>query len=167
MGRLPATFAGMPVMFRVPFIMQTTKSLTASQSGIAFPEGPVTNGIDKPFEVHRMIPRVTALDGATPPVVVGVQPDEDSLSSLVSITIRDFGKNQALTKAPTRLANFVKGAGERTWEFAEPYYLLQGDGFEITGKSLAYPAGLNTTSIQVTISFEGFLLVLAPPTDRR
>lgn len=165
MGRLPATFAGMPVMFRVPFAMQTVKSFTTAQSGVSFPEGPVTQGVDKPFEIHRMVPRITALDGSS--VALNTQPSDDIMEALISITIRDFGKNQALTKARTRLANFVKGSAERTWEFAEPYYLLQGDGFEINGSSLAYPAGLGVTSLQVTISFEGFLVVVAPPTDRR
>lgn len=165
MGRLPATYAGIPIMFRVPFIMQTTKVLTTAQNGVSFPEASVTHGIDKPFEVHRMIPRITGLDGSD--VILFAQPDDDLMESLINVTIRDFGKNQALVKSSTCVADLVKGSAERTWEWAEPYYLKQGDGFEIGGRSETFPAGFTATKLRVQISFQGFLVVLAPPTDRR
>jgi len=165
MGRLPATYAGMPIMFRCPAVMHTSLIAGASTHGLSFQTGPVTHASDKPFEVHRMIPRVSGLDVSS--VFVGTQPDEDIMSALISITIRDFGKNRALTKGLTLLANFVRGSAERTWEWADPYYMKQGDGFEIRGQTQPFPVGFAPVLLKVDIAFEGFEIVLAPPTDRR
>lgn len=165
MGRLPATYAGMPIMFRVPFVMQTTKIITSGQNGVSFPEAPVTHGIDKPFEVHRMIPRITGLDSDDVPLYV--QPDDDLMAALVSITLRDFGKNQTLLKVPSAINSLTRGSAERTWEWAEPYYLKQGDGFEIGARAVDFPDSYTADGLRVQISFEGFLVVLAPPMDRR
>ena len=168
MGRLPSTYAGMQIMFRVPFAMQTTLDLpqnTASQ----FPEFPVTHSIDKPFEIHRMIPRITAIAGNK--VIQAAQPSDDLMEALISISIRDFGKNNSLTKAVTPLGNLVRGSAERTWEFAAPYYLKQGDGFEINAVSGSYPVDGQGTPIanvlRAQISFIGCLIVVAPPTEQR
>ncbi len=165
MGRLPSTYAGLPIMFRVPFAMVTTKVISSAQTGISFPERGVTHAIDKPFEIHRMIPRQTALDAGG--IVLAAQPDDDIMAALVSISIRDFGKNNSLTKQIMPLANFTKGSAERTWEWAEPYYMKQGDGFEIGGKADTFPASLDGDSLRTQIVFEGFLCVLAPPMNNR
>lgn len=165
MARLPATFAGLPIMFRVPQVMRTVWDFTTGLNNQSFPTAPVTHAVDLPFEVHRMIPRVAAYDEDG--VILGEQPPEDLMNALISVRIRDFGKNNSLTKSMTALDNLVRGSSERTWEWADPYYLKQGDGFEVTGRSATFPVLADVVTLRVNLTFEGFLVVMAPPTGAR
>lgn len=166
MGRLPETFASQPVAFRVPYIMSGTFILGSAAGPSQLPTATFMCTEDKPFEIHRMIPRVLAVDASNQPVE-GVS--SDLMLRLISMQIQDLGKDQFFTKQPVTLNGFVKGTTEQTWEFADPYYLRKSENLIVSLTSETYPAGFlaEATSIQVQISFEGFLVVIAPPTDRR
>jgi hypothetical protein len=141
--------------------------VAASVSGAQFPDATFLHNIDKPFEIHRMIPRLTGLSDATPPVVNTAQP-EDVLERLVRLRINDFSKNELLMKAPQLVDTITKGTAEKTWEFAEPYTLVRSEGLQISVDTLAFPVlSPVVASIRVEIAFQGFLIVVAPPSEAR
>jgi len=164
MGRLPDTFAGQRISpMRPPFVMSGSLTMPSATGPTQFPASTFMVTEDKPFEIHRMIPRVIALDASSNPAE-GVA--EDLMLRLISVQVLDLGKNQEFTKQAVPLHDLIKGTTERTWEWAEPYYLRKGENFIINLTSATYPAVLAGLSIRVQISFGGFLVVVAPPSDR-
>jgi hypothetical protein len=162
---------------RIPYAMPGELILTGSVSGVQYPDSAFTNNVDMPFECHRVIPRVTALDDAN--VAVPNQPSQDLLQSLIRVRVNDFGKNVIMTKNPAILNTLTKGNDERTWEFAEPYYLVRSEGFQVVLDSLTFPpiwdgAQIVTAppttpiiSLRVEWAFQGFLCQVAPPSNTR
>ncbi len=170
MGRLPATWGERVIMDRVPYemsgelILPTADSTTA---GVQFPDATFMNTVDKPFEIHRMIPRVMGL-GATN-ILFSPQPDQEELASLVRLRMTDLGLDQVLTKNPTLISLLTKGSSERTWEFADPHYLTRSNLIQVVCDMLSLPTAFasNITKLRIGISFQGFLLVVAPPSENR
>ena len=177
MGRLPSEFGGLPIKMRIPYTMVGEVTLVTNQSGQQYPDAVFTANTDMPIEIHRVVPRITALDGTG--VAVPNQPNEDLLMSLVRARVNDFGKNALMTKNPTRITNLVKGSSERTWEFADPYYLVRSEGFQVVLDALAFPVlwdGAQVpnnapvtpiVSLVVSWAFQGFLLQVAPASNVR
>ena len=84
------------------------------------------------------------------------------------LTINDLGINQILTKNPTLIALLTKGTSELTWEFADPHYLVRGNQIQVIADALAYTGVVdNFTNMRIGLSFQGFLLVVAPPSETR
>jgi len=165
MGRLPSTWAEKLITMRTPYEMDGELMVASGATGQQYPDATFANNIDKPFEIHRMIPRVTALDSSGVPLAT--QPDQDLLQSLVRLSITDLGKNTPLTKSPTLMKLFTKGEAERTWEFADPYYLIRTELIQIVVDSLPFPAIDGLAFLRVEISFQGFLLTVAPASESR
>jgi hypothetical protein len=170
MGRLPATWADRVITMRVPYNMPGEIILASGQTGKQFPLATFSNNVDKPFETHRYKPFVTALDASGN--AVDPQPDQDLLQGLVRVRIFDEGKNQDLTKNPSLMHLLTKGSSERTWEFADPYYMVRSENYQVTCDVLVFPAAWATltipiTQIRVESDFQGFLLVVAPPSNTR
>ena len=181
MGRLPSNWGGREITMRIPYIMQGELILAGNQSGVQFPDAVFTNNVDMPFEGHRMIPRVTGLDSSNN--VQPVQLGQDTLQELARLRINDFGKNVMMTKNPTLMNTLTKGSSERTWEWAEPYYLIRSEGFQVVVDTLTIPVWDGgqcpcvapeeppppslLTNIRIGIAFQGFLCVVAPPSNTR
>jgi len=176
MGRLPSEWAGRPITMRIPHELAGELVLAASASGVQYPDALFTNNVDMPFEAHRVIPRVTALDASN--VALANQPAQDLLQSLIRARINDFGKNVMMTKNPTMMNLLTKGSSERTWEWAEPYYIIRSEGFQVVLDSLAFPVwdgnqipqdppDVPLVSLRVEWAFQGFLCVVAPPSNTR
>jgi len=176
MGRLPDRWANRIITMRIPYTMEGELVLAGSASGKQFPDATFTNNVDMPFEIHRTIPRVTGLDASS-----NVQPNQmsqDTLGELVRLRINDFGKNVLLTKNPTLISTLTKGSSERTWEFADPYYLVRAEGLQVVCDTLvlptwdgaqlpASPPGNALANLRIEIVFQGFLLQVAPPSNTR
>jgi hypothetical protein len=176
MGRLPDKWAGRVITMRIPYTMEGELIIAGSQSGVQFPDATFTNNVDMPLECHRMIPRVTGLDSSK-----NVQPNqmaEDTLSELIRLRINDFGKNVIMTKNPTLMNVITKGSSERTWEWADPYYLVRSEGLQVIVDSLvlptwdggqipASPPNNALANLRVEVVFQGFLLQVAPPSNTR
>ena len=165
MGRLPETFAGRRIAFRVPFTMPGTMVIGSSAGPVQFPTATFMQTEDKPFEIHRVIPRLSNVNTAIP---------ESTLMRMVSIRMEDLGKEQFLTKQPLagqpqdiQIINIVKGDVEKTWEWPDPYYLRKNENIIVSLQSIPYPTEVEGVGIQVEIVLEGFLIVIAPPSDRR
>ena len=164
MGRLPAKFADKVITFRVPYSQPGELTVTASQQGIQFPESTFLHNIDKPFEIHRMLVRTTAFDGSTPPAIVNPQPIGNILDKVIRLRIVDTSKNENLTKAAHLIATLLTD-NRRTWEWEDPYTLVRSEGLQIAVDAQVFFAG--TVNVRVEISFQGYLVVIAPPTETR
>lgn len=166
MGMLPATWADRRISFRVPYNMAGELTLAGSVSGQQYPDATFLHSIDKPFEIHRLIPRITGVDSNG--AVVATQPDQDLLQSLVRLRINDFSKNEQLTKASTLMKLLTKGSSERTWEFAMPYYLTRSEGLQVLVDTQAIPVfNPVVNQLRIELNFQGFLVVVAPPSEQR
>lgn len=189
MGRLPAQFAGKDITFRIPYSMPGELVIANGLTGQVFPEATFLHNVDKPFEIHRVIIRITPFDNQGTPVVV--QPQflantffiTNVLEKYVRVRIRDTSKNESFTKNAQLVDGLVKG-NERTWEWDEPYSLVRSEGFEIqvdnvapTTFTLSVCGCAQSTStatqtvtianLRVEITFEGFLLIIAPASESR
>jgi hypothetical protein len=181
MGRLPSQWAGRDITMRIPYTMAGELIVASNQSGVQYPDSVFTNNVDMPFECHRMIPRVTGLDSSKN--VQANQLPVETMLELVRLRVNDFGKNVIMTKNPTLANTLVKGSSERTWEWADPYYLVRSEGFQVVVDSLLIPDwsgnqfqcncdGTPTdpnplASLRVEVSFQGFLIQVAPPSNTR
>lgn len=166
MGRLPATFANQEIKARQPWSTFGEKIVTSGQANQLYADALFQNSTDKPFEIHRLVPRCLALDVNGTALIT--QPDQDLLQSLVRITIKDLGKDTNLLKTATPLTTLVKGTAERTWEWAEPYYLVKSEQFQVQVTAATFPAfDLAVAQLAVWLNFEGFFIVVAPPGSGR
>jgi hypothetical protein len=163
MGRLPEEFAGKEIRFRIPYSMPGELQLDAESQGVQFPEATFLHNVEKGFEIHRVIVRLTALDDSTPPIVLATQPT--ILDKLVRLRITDTSKNEVLTKNAQLVDSLLKD-NERTWEWEDPYTLVRSEGFQVACDTDAnYPDG--TTYIRVEITFQGYLIVITAPSESR
>lgn len=168
MGRLPDSFAGRKITFRVPYNMPGELTVDFNTPGTQFPEATFSHQIDLPFEIHRVIPRITGLDAAG--LVLAEQPSQDILAALVRLLFVDFAKNQQMMKSAQLISLLTKGSSERTWEWAEPYTIVKAEGFQVRVDTLAAPNPQfdpEVDSLRIELNFQGFLLVVAPPSENR
>lgn len=161
MGRLPSTFEGRQILQRIPYTLAGEFTMTTLLQNQQYPDATFQNNVNKPFEIHRMIPRIYAFsDGA----MVVTQPDQELLLGLIRARISDLGLDQLITKSATILGTLLKGSSERTWEWAEPHYLPNNAQLQVVLDALAFPTfNPVATQLRVCITFEGFLLVLGTP----
>jgi hypothetical protein len=150
--------------------------------------------VDKPFEIHRVIVRLTPkaevrYEGqAAPtlqPIVAGLAyPIE--LDKLIRVKFMDVSKNENLTKSPV-LVGALQTRVFDTWEWEEPYTLVRSEGLQVQIDTQPYPAvcvsgifqdappppacGITTpvliSLVRIEITLEGFLIVVAPPSETR
>jgi len=149
-------------------------------TGIQYPEATFLHNADKPFEVHRMIARITPFDNQTPPVVlspvvIGAVPGfMNILEKFVRLRVRDTSKNENMTKN-AQLIGVWTPENRRTWEWEEPYTMVRSEGFEVSVDNVLAPnptitVGNTTTTIanlRVECTFEGYLVVIAPASETR
>ncbi len=165
MGRLPDQWAGRKITMRVPYEMAGEITLASVQSGLQFPDATFQHNVDKPFEVHRCKPIITALDAQG--VAILAQPAQEFLQQLLRVRISDLGKNELITKSPTMIALITKGSAEATWEWAEPYTIVRSESFQVVADALSFANLAGTTSLKLGWAFQGFLLVVASPSESR
>jgi hypothetical protein len=165
MGRLPDSWAGRKITMRIPYEMAGEVPMTTAQVGQQFPDATFLHNVDKPFEIHRCKPFCIALD--TNGDVLDNQPDQVVLQSLLRVRISDLGKNELMTKAPTALPLLTKGTAEQTWEWAEPYTIVRAESFQIVVDALAFTNFSDLVTLRLAWMFQGFLIVVAPPSESR
>lgn len=165
MGRLAQNFAGLTVVDMIPYNMPSTLTLTSGAQGVAFPNSDLLNTVDKPFAVHRVIPRIIALDANG--LILDTQPEQEVREALISLRMVLTGFNQEATKAVVPIGNLLLGSTDhRAWSLEEPFVLPNSYGVQVFADCRAFPAGFagdGITSLQVRINLQGYLLVVAPP----
>lgn len=165
MGRLPNTYADRPIMARDPYAMYGELAITSGQAPTEFPPATFQCQTDRPLEIHRLIPRVYALDGQG--VFLEPQPDQDLLAGLVRISIQVNNRQESVTRGDPRINALTKGSAERTWEWADPEYLERSTGFTVVVSGSTFPAIDGLASLLVGLNFEGFKITIHPATNNR
>jgi hypothetical protein len=158
-------YADMSIEYRIPYHMPGELTVLGNAPGNQFADAVFSHNVNKPFEIHRMIVRLTAFDGAVPPAILAVQPG--TLEKLIRLRIADIGHNEVFTKNAALVDTLIcSEAGScGSWEWEDPYTVTREGIFQISVDSLVYPAG--TTNIRVEVSLQGFLIIIAPPTEDR
>jgi hypothetical protein len=179
MGRLPTQFAGKLITFRIPYTLPGELLVTNGAVGIQFPDATFLHNVEKPVEVHRMTVRITPFDNATPaaqltPAFVGAIPSlMNILEKYVRIRVSDTSKNEFLTKN-AQLVDGISPQNEKVWNWAEPYTMVRSEGFQIAVDNILanFPITVGNTTVtvgalRIEVTFEGFLIVIAPPSESR
>jgi len=175
MGRLPAEFAGKPITFRIPYSMPGELLIPSNTQGQQFPDATFLHNVDKPFEIHRVIIRLSGFDGAATPALIPAQPA--NLAKLVRLRLSDTSKNEALTKAAHSIDTLLSANAE-TWEWEDPYTMVRSEGFtaqvdtQVLGVVCSPDANCDLQSVtvanvRVELAFQGYLIVIAPPSESR
>jgi hypothetical protein len=166
MGRnsiIPHSYDDQVIKFRIPYTMPGELVVEASASGEFFPDGAFNYNIDKPFEIERMIVRLTAIDAEGE--IIEAQPT--TLQKRVRLTITDTSKNEDLTKARTPVENLISSlaGGDGSWEWYSTYTIVRSEGFTIGVDTSTFPDG--TEKVRIDISFQGNLIVIQPASETR
>lgn len=173
-GIVPEFFAGQRIKYRIPYHMPGEVVVTPNQSGVAFPEGQFLHNVDKPFEIDRMIIRLTAFDDAQTPALMEQQPN--GLDERIRMSLLDISKDLRLTKNPGLISSFLTD-DKRTWEWAVPYTIVRQEGLQVVLDADAFPTicvpnpadcdgppvASVVGSVRVEVSFQGYLIILEPP----
>jgi hypothetical protein len=180
MGRLPTHFADQRIKFRIPYTMPGELVLGLSATGVLFPDSTFLHNVDKPFEVHRVVVNTYPFDDGTPPdpldpLFCGQIPDHEKiLRNFVRTRIQDTSKNELMNKSAQLLSTLVKD-NSATWEWEDPYTIVRSEGFTVSADCLlaaGYPITVDAVTVNVEnvrfgLTFEGYLIVVAPPSETR
>ncbi|KKL77231.1 hypothetical protein LCGC14_2036970 [marine sediment metagenome] len=170
---VPTVFDGQFIKWRVPFSQAGELLLAPGASGAFFPEDQFKTNYDKPFEIWRMIIRLTAFDDDSPRVLIEPQPT--TLAERIRLDIEDTRKTQKITRGPTLISTLLSKNAE-SWEWQVPYTLINTEGLAIQADSQLFPTyvvplaaapaasqDVVVERVRIEITIQGYLLVLYPP----
>lgn len=178
MGRLPLSFAGKDITFRIPYNIAAELDVGPNLSGVVFPEASFLHNVDKPFEIHRAKIGLTAKgtpEGFSTPTVLEPQPT--TLEKRIRLRILDFAKNENLTKSATLVSQLLqKNTG--AWDLEEPYTIVRSEGFQVQIDTQDYPAvvildanvepeRVEVQFVRIEVNFQGYLDIIGPPSEVR
>jgi len=169
MGRnsiIPHSFGDQSIKFRIPYTMPGEQLVDQNASGVFFPEATFLHNVDKPFEIDRMIIRISETDDSD--VVINPQPAFRDLVNRVRLTVTDVSKNENLTKASHLVSTLItsEAGGDGTWEWYVPYTVVRSEGMQIGIDTDTSPGGGNNR-FRVEIALQGSLIVLQPASNTR
>lgn len=159
MGRLPTQYAGEMISFRIPYSMFGELVVDPDINGEAFPDSVFQHNIERPFEIHRLRIEVIAIDDAGVPV----DPQPALMAERVRLNIVDTSKDVLMTKAATRVEDLIT-SNARTWEWEQPYTIVRSEGFNV---DVSTDSLIADTFFRVQLNFQGFQIVIAPPSEVR
>lgn len=178
--RLPTYFGERQIKFRAPYSMPGEYVVKFADNPLpfssAFPEATFLQATDKPMEVHRMLADVTPLTtdqaGNLNPLLLPAATLKAFLRC-VRVSIQDVSKNQLITKNKQLLSDLLDET-TGAWEWYDPYTMSRSEGFEISfdflqfdATALGLPQGVTITGLRLAVTFEGYTIVIAPPTNER
>lgn len=178
MSRLPLQYAGKVITFRLPYNMPGELDIEPNVSGRVFPDVTFSHQIDKPFEIHRMYVRLVAKGtpvGFTVPTVLEPQPT--TLEQRVKLKVQDVGKNENQMKSAAYVSAMIS-RHTGTWEWEEPYTIVRSEGFQVQCDTQDYPNVVIIDAtlqpelvpvqfIRVVVSYQGYLVIVSPPSETR
>jgi hypothetical protein len=160
--------------------MPAEMTVLANTANNAFPADVFKLDTDKPFEIWRMIVRLTAQSVDVPPFIFEPQPA--SLNKHVRLRVVDTAFESRMNKA-MQLVDSLQKDDELCWEWEVPYTVVRAQGFSVDVDALTLPryclevanlADVNCTAtivgvpaVRVEVTFQGYLLILAPPSETR
>ena len=154
---LPTVYKGQAIRYRQPFTMAADLVVPASTAGQVFADSSFYNALDMPFEVTKLIPNVTTLDGSGIPQAdpTGIA----SLNSYVRLMIQMITSNTPVTFVSSRLSVLID-KGALIWPFDAPVVLETRNGFKVSCDNQLTSAKA-AGGIRMELTFVGSLLALA------
>jgi len=157
---IPSHFAGQRIKFRVPYSMPGELVVANGQTGVEFPEASFLHNIELAFEIWNVHLDASQLDANGNPQAAPAP----GINKFWRTRIQDVSKNQLITKN-AQLVNGLQDNNTGTWFWRVPYTLVRSEGFLVSVDNLLPAAPGN--DLRAEITFRGFLLVLAPPSETR
>lgn len=178
MSRLPLEYASKIITMRLPYQLPGELDVAPNASGVVFPDVVFSHQVDKPFEIHRMRVRLAAKgtpEGFTQPTVLEPQPA--TLEERVKLKIQDVGKNESQMKSST-LVSTLLDRNTGAWDWEEPYTIVRSEGFQVQVDTGDYPNVIvydeniepeivPVQFVRVAVNFQGFLVIIGPPSETR
>jgi hypothetical protein len=173
-GLVPTHFNGQWIIGRYPYTMPAERVVAASTQGDYFPEDVFRNSTSHPFEVWRMLIRLTGVSDDTPPYIYDPQPT--TLNKHVRIRVNDVSHDRFLNRA-MQLVDSVLLDNSLTWEWEVPYTLDQSNGLMVQVDTTVLPEYcvpdldegqdcdedvVQIAQVRVEVVFQGFMLILGP-----
>lgn len=155
--KVPTHYAGQRIKFRVPYTMPGELILNAAAAGIEFPEATFLHSIELPFEIWDMKVNAAQLDGQNVPIAAPAP----GINEFWRLRVQDVSKNQLMTKN-AQLVQTLIDDDSGTWYWRVPYTIVRAEGFQVSVDNL-----LAANALRAEITFRGFLIVLAPPSETR
>lgn len=143
---------GRRIIKRTPYIIQADLIVPASTSNREFAQGSFEHANDYPFEVLRMIPRVTSLDSSSLPQLDDIAGIGD-LRRFVQISMKLVGAQRDMTKFNTRLSAIMPKDSD-VYDFYAPLYCEKGQGFQVAVSNAVTSANA-AGGIRMEIGFVG------------
>jgi len=155
--KLPTHYNGMRIKLRVPYTMAGLNDVAANTGGIEFPDSTFLHSVELPFEVWDAQIHGAQLDAQNIPIA----PPAPGIDWFWSVRMQALSKNQALTKN-TQLVQSLKDRNTEGWFWRQPWTLERAEGFVVSVDN-----ALAANALRASITFRGFLIILAPPSETR
>lgn len=179
MGRLGTHFGDQLIRFRIPR-SQPGELVVAmgAAAGTPFPESVFLANRELPFEIHRLGIRISPMDNGTPPLQISpaaqiLFPELATLlQKYVRIRIEEMSSSAKLNAIDQRVDGLLDQL-TGFWEWEEPYTVVKGQQFQVfVTNDLAAPftlpnQGPSINNLRVELTFEGFSIVVSPPSETR
>lgn len=155
---LPTQYNGHPIRERVPYTMAGELIVAAGATNIVFPPATFLQSVDKPFEVWRVKLVASQLDGNNVPIAAPAP----NINKFWRVRMTDVSKDQLLTKNAQLVASLTDTDDDNWWWAPEPYTIVRAEGFEVSVDNL-----LANNALRAEITFVGYNLIIAPPSETR
>ncbi len=177
-GLVPKVYDDQWIKHRIPYTIPGELEVAANSSGNFFPEDVFKNAASKPFEIHWINVRLTAISNDTPRFIYDPQPT--TLNKHVRLKFTEVETEQNLNKA-MQLVDPLLEDDSLTWRWPIPYTISNQSGFNVQVDATVLPRYCVEISsatdqdctatvvavpyVRVEITFIGYFLVLAPPSE--
>jgi hypothetical protein len=179
MSRLPTHYADQLIRFRIPR-SQPGELVVAmgAQAGTPFPDATFLSNNDKPYEIHRLGIRISPMDNNAQPAQISpaaqiLFPELATLlQKYVRIRIEEMSTSAKLNAVDQRVDGLLDQL-TGFWEFEEPYTVVKGQQFQVfVTNDLTVPftlpnQGPTIGNLRIELTWVGFNLVVAPPSETR
>jgi hypothetical protein len=178
MSRLPLEFASKAITFRLPYQIPGELDVGPNINGTVFADTIFSHQVDKPFEIHRVFVRLAAKgtpEGFSKPTILEPQPS--TLEDRIKLKIQDVGKNESQMKASCSVSTLIN-RNTGAWDWEEPYTIVRSEGFQVQIDTDDFPNVVILDAniepelvavqvVRVAVNFQGYLLIIAPPSETR
>ncbi len=179
MGRLPTHYADQLIRSRIPRSQPGALVVAnGAAAGTPFPDATLLQTRDVPFEIHRLGVRISPMENGTPPAQISpaaqiLFPELPTmLQKYVRIRVEEMSTQAKLNAVDQRIDGLLDQL-TGFWEWEEPYTVTKGQQFQVfvtndLAANFTLPnQGPQIFNLRIELTFIGFSLVVAPPSETR
>lgn len=165
---LPKYYAGKEIGDRLPHAYYGQLDIDNETQGVPFEASTFNENASLPFEIHRMKVRVTMLDGGVQTTPIVTQLSQETILDYIKMMVKDTDLDYQLLKVKTP-PSMVQRDDTGFWEWTFPHTIVRSTGIEVeidnelVGFTLSVDPEFIVDSLRIRVSFEGYKLVLGPP----